>query len=304
MPLKRTPPNTTQAKKTQPQSEADMRASTTDNDESSASTNVVHRSKRKRQECSCEEICNTFKNELCSMFKELKEEQKGNFDALRKTMEDIKIQNTQLRESVEFISAKYDDLLLKINRFELENSENGKYIRTLEEKIENLEKQSRSATIELRNFPRNDKETKEDLINIVSKLGKVVDESISASEIKDVFRYNNVSKNNNIIIIELHSVIKKEKVLRSVAQFNKNHKNNKLNTTHFGIGINKLPIFVSENLTPKTKRLYFLARDFATTHKYKYCWSSYGKIYLRKEDNGRRIRINSEEDLLKIESVA
>ncbi|KAL4710608.1 hypothetical protein ACJJTC_003244 [Scirpophaga incertulas] len=64
------------------------------------------------------------------------------------------------------------------------------------------------------------------------------------------------------------------------------------------------PIFVSEHLTGKAARLYFLARDLAKNKLYKFCWTSLGRVYVRKneEKDSPYIQITSEhqiQDLLK-----
>ncbi|KAL4708006.1 hypothetical protein ACJJTC_010622 [Scirpophaga incertulas] len=65
---------------------------------------------------------------------------------------------------------------------------------------------------------------------------------------------------------------------------------------HQLIGPSK-PIFISENLTAKVKKLFYLSREFAKTHAYKFCWVTNGKIFLRKKENGTLSRIERESDL-------
>ncbi|KAJ8704355.1 hypothetical protein PYW08_013079 [Mythimna loreyi] len=56
------------------------------------------------------------------------------------------------------------------------------------------------------------------------------------------------------------------------------------------------PIFVSESLTSKMKKLYYLARDFAKQNGYAYHWTAHGKIYIKKEDGAPTRRISKETD--------
>lgn len=266
----------------------------TDNDDSSSTaTNVTTRNKRKKQECSCHEICKDLKNELCALFRELKAEQQQNYSSLRTSVDDMKT-------ALEFSFVKYEEILLKFNQLEQEKAENSKQIKTLEDKIDNLERQTRVSTIELRNVPRHDKESKENLLHIMGKLGNTTGESIITSDIKDIFRINSSAKSNNTLVVEFTSVLTKERILKSVRRFNKQNRSNKLHAGHLGFEGNSSPVFVSENLTSKGKRLFHLARDFVTEYKYKYCWSSHGKIYVRKEDKSPRIHIVSEDILFKL----
>lgn len=235
-------------------------------------------------------ICKELKNELCALFREFKAEQQQNYTSIRTSVDDIKA-------ALEFSCAKYEEILLKVTELEKEKVENSKRVKNLEEKIDNIERQTRVSTIELRNVPRQDKETKENLLHIITKLGKTTGENVDISNIRDIFRINSSSKSNNTLVVEFTSVINKEKILKSVRSFNKQNKNQKLHAGHLGFEGSSAPVFVSENLTSKGKRLFHLARDFVAQYKYKYCWSSHGKIYVRKEDQSSRIHVHSEDIL-------
>ncbi|XP_013146619.1 PREDICTED: uncharacterized protein LOC106109570 [Papilio polytes] len=99
---------------------------------------------------------------------------------------------------------------------------------------------------------------------------------------------------------EILTKMKEMEEERKEDKFNKNNSNNKLNTEHLQIKGPKIPIYFSENLSTKTKRLYYLAREFAAYEKYKFCWTTHGKVYLRKEEGTPLYRINSEEDINKL----
>lgn len=57
------------------------------------------------------------------------------------------------------------------------------------------------------------------------------------------------------------------------------------------------PIYLPDKLIPKNVRLYYLARNFVKENDYKYCWVSYGKVFLRQEDGKKRKLVSSEEGL-------
>ncbi|XP_060806129.1 uncharacterized protein LOC132903002 [Amyelois transitella] len=76
---------------------------------------------------------------------------------------------------------------------------------------------------------------------------------------------------------------------------------NKLTAKHLGLHTKEdTPIFVTEHLTPKGSRLYFLARELVKSRRFKYCWTAYGKIYLRKDDTSPIILIKSEAQIQKL----
>lgn len=41
-------------------------------------------------------------------------------------------------------------------------------------------------------------------------------------------------------------------------------------------------------------RLFFLARDLAKSKIYKYCWTSFGRVFVRKDDTSKIVCIQSE----------
>lgn len=116
-----------------------------------------------------------------------------------------------------------------------------------------------------------------------------------ASEVKDAFRINNKDAAKRTVIVDFTSVLLEEKF---VSKYRKGIKeNNRLTTEKLRISGPSKPIFISENLTAKLKKLFFLAREHAKANDFKYCWVSNGKIFLRKREGGPLMRVNSEADL-------
>ncbi|CAG9791465.1 unnamed protein product [Diatraea saccharalis] len=106
--------------------------------------------------------------------------------------------------------------------------------------------------------------------------------SITPPDIKDVFRINS-KPSNNTLIVEFTFIIMKERFLSGLRQFNKKHNDGGLlSTHHLKTDGPKLQIFVSENLSKKNH--FYLAREFKKTHKYKYRWTSFRRIYLLQDD--------------------
>lgn len=252
--------------------------------------------KRKREE-DIHSTISDFKTEMKQMFSTIRVEQTAQMERINNTMLELKDQNDQLKKTVEFTAAKYDEFLLKMEDFEKQKREDRVYIQRLEDRVEQLERQTRFTCMEMRNIPKLPEENKQALVETVIKLGSILNSSVLRSDIKDVFRIPNSKQHQ--IIVEFTSVIQKEKILKAVREFNKKQdKSNKLNTEHLSINhVPKQPVFVSESLSTKNRRLHSLSRDFASAHKYKFCWTSAGKVYLRKDENSPYIRINSEQDI-------
>lgn len=203
----------------------------------------------------------------------------------------------ELKASIELMSNKHDEFLSRISVLETERKEDKTKIQILEEKIETLERKSRAASIEIRNIPKNNGESKDNLCDFVVKIGNTLNIDIKTQDIKDIYRLK--SKDSaNPIVAEFSTVLLKEKLISAVKLFNKTKKKGeKLNTSHMKLQCPQKPIFISETLTYRTQRIFFLARNFQKTHGYTFCWTSHGVVYLRKNENTPQIKINSEAEL-------
>ncbi|XP_028165490.1 uncharacterized protein LOC114356478 [Ostrinia furnacalis] len=174
------------------------------------------------------------------------------------------------------------------------------YIQSLELKVENLERTQRQASIEIRNIPSQKKENKQDLVNLVQRLGDSINVRVDESQIRDVFRLKTKKDTNQPIIVDFTTVVLKDKVLTSVKALNNTRREKKLNTGDLKIEGEQRPVFVAESLTQTTRKIYFLAREFSKNHSYAFCWTAHGKVFLRKEEGAPCRRIDSEADLEKL----
>lgn len=59
-------------------------------------------------------------------------------------------------------------------------------------------------------------------------------------------------------------------------------------------------VFISEQLTMKGRRLFYAARMNVKSKKLAAAWTSFGKVYVRKEEGSTPVRINEESDLDKL----
>lgn len=249
--------------------------------------------KRKRDFDSAE-----FMDEIRNLFDEFVKKQNNKMSKLQSTVDEIRTQNNTITASIQLLSDKYDDIQKELEKIKTERKEHLACIKTLENKVENMEKNSCAAKIEIRNIPTSQRETKSDLCELTKKLGSVLDLKIDTNDIKDVYRGFAKPDTPKPILIEFTSVLLKDKILNSLKSFNK--KDRKLNTSLLQIEGPPKPIYISEALTSKGKRLYYLAREFAKTYNFSFCWSSYGKIYLRKKEGTQHVRIDEEADFAKL----
>lgn len=242
--------------------------------------------------------------------KDLRSEMRGLFTNLTKSVEqrftEIKQQNSEVQKSLQFMSEKYDSVLEKLQQLEEGRIKDKRHIQLLEDKIELLERKNKGTGLEVRNVPRmtndpNKPETKPEMCELIKSMAKSVDIDLQHTDIKDIYRIESKKQTIKPIIVELNSVLMKEKLSMAIKSFNKDRpKGEKLNTKHLNIPGPTNPIFVSETLTLRAQKLFYMAREFARENQFAYCWTSRGQTYLRKTDGHPLIRINSETDLHKL----
>lgn len=263
---------------------------------------VSIRSKRKREDDISQEF-DKFKEEMRCMMMSLFDKHNNE---LKQSLKEIKETNSNIKDSVDFLSAQIEELKGRIHRLEEEKREDKKHITFLEERLENVQLDIRKSNFEIKNAPKKPKENKEDLINMTLQLSSTIGSQLKREDIKDIFRVPSKpnGSQNTPIVVETSSVMVKSEVLRQCKAFSVIQKT-KLRAKHLGWRVQEeTPIFVNEQLTGKAARLFFLARDLVKSHHYKFCWTSMGRVYVRKneENESPYIHIKSEkqiQDLMK-----
>lgn len=258
---------------------------------------VATRNKRRREEdTDITQELNDFKEDMKAMITTLLVKQEQEIAKISPTLKEIQQSNTNIEGSISFLSAQNDELKKKIESLETQVKHDREYITLLEEKIEDIHLGSRKANLEIKSVPKKPNETREDLIDMVECLSKTVGGELRKSGINDIYRVRSKKEGiiNTPIIVETSSTLLKIDMLKKCKTFNTNQKT-KLCAEHLGLRtFVDTPIFISEQLTAKGSRLHFLARDLVKTKKFKFCWTAYGKVYVRKEENAPVIAIRCE----------
>lgn len=259
-----------------------------------------HRAKRPREDC-CSGL-DSFKDEMINTISALFSAQTSELKTIAKELKDIKQTNLNIENSVEFLSQQNEELHRKINQMELQSTKDREYIHILEDRLEDLQRNNRKTCLEIKNVPKKPQENKNDLVDMVVNLSKNIDCEIQKSEIRDVFRVQGKrdGPKNTPIIVETSSTMIKTGILKACKSYNIKNKE-KLRAKVLNItSEEETPIFVSEQLTAKGARLYFLARELHKTKQYKFCWTSFGKVYVRRDENSPVILINHESQITQL----
>lgn len=257
------------------------------------------RNKRKFQGDDQSEM-RSFMAEMRMQFNNFAINQDKQLAILQETVKVIREQNAEMVKSVEFVSQKYDDLTTRLNKMEKEREHCIEYVASLEQRVEYLEKKSRATYLEIRNIPSTQGENKEQLCSLIGVICDVLKTPIDKWDIRDIYRSFSKSSENKPIVVELSSVLVKNQLLIAYKNFNKLKGAERLNTQHIRRSGSPKIIYISESLTPKLKRLFYLSREYAKQNDFNYCWTSGGSVYLRKRDGSAHIRISAETDLSKI----
>lgn len=251
----------------------------------------VNRNKRRREEISNLAL-DDFKEEIRSMIKTMLSTQVSELQKISASQLEIQQTNLNIESSMAFLTAQNEEFRKKIGQMEQKIETDGKYIAVLEDRIEDLQRGTKKSNFEMKNVPKKNGENKDDLIDMVMKLS----DSDMKSDIKDIYRVRGSKEKtyNTPIIVEMTSTILKTEVIKMCKSYNIRHKA-KICAKNLGITVDgDTPVYISEQLTARGSRLHYLARDLAKSKAYKHCWTAYGKVYVRKDDNTPIITIHSE----------
>lgn len=264
--------------------------------------NITKRHKRNFQDfLACSQSMECHKDgEIQEMLMDIKSQQDQKFEALTAAMSVIIDQNEGIKKSVQTMSTQYEELLVKSASLERENSELKQRVSSLENQMELSQKRSLNSTIEIRNIPKVDNESKELMVNLVKKVGTLLglESSINTSDIRNIFRTK-----SNTIVVDFVSACRKEAVIsrsRIINKIRREKKESQLSTSDMQLNGPATTIYISEALTKKTRRLFYLAREHIKNKKLRAAWTDFGNLYVKVEDASSPTRIAEEDDLHRV----
>lgn len=228
----------------------------------------------------------------------------------------LNAQHQQLTSSFDTISRQLEELQSlstavtahdkKIITLETENKFMKSTIKALSLRLDNVDQKFYNNKLQISRVPYTEGE---DLYNITAEIGKNLKIYINKDDILDAHRFRSVNMNNrnspiptdgiqptssnnenkqssrdNPIIIQFKSVYVKNSILKSYRNFK--------NNLYFDID-EKNRIFINDHLSSNRRRLFYKARVFCKSNNYKYVWTNSGNIYIRKNENSKKILINS-----------
>lgn len=268
-------------------------------DEHTPPSYVFIRNRRPREDEISPSQFHDLKQDMTKLMTSFLNEQKKGYEEITNTLKSLQLTTTNIEQNISLLTLQNEEFQKKIVNLEGQVKKDREYIHLLENKVEDLQRSTRKTCIELRNVPRKQSENRSDLINMVTCLSKTVNLELCARDIRDIFRIRvrNDKEKSPPIIVELGSTILKADLLKKTKEFNNKYKC-KLQAKHLGLNsVGDTPVFLAEQLTARASRLFFLSRDLAKSKQYKYCWTSFGKVFVRKDDQSKIINIQSEEQV-------
>lgn len=230
-----------------------------------------------------QEVKSLMTTEMSKLISELKDEFTKTTDFIMNEVKDLKQEITTKDKIIQTL--QNDQILLKNE------------MSVIRGRFNVLEKLSRDRNIEVQAVPEN---RNENVVSLLKELCNTIKYPISDSDIQScrrVAKMDSSSKRPRNIVVTLSSPRIRDEIISTTHRYNKEHKQNKLNSHHIGLTGECHQIYVTEHLSPETKQLYAAVRRFAKGNNYTYSWVKYGQIYLRKTDRTDAIQVKNLEML-------
>lgn len=224
---------------------------------------------------------------LKSQYKELKDLFNTSLSEITRSIDYNSNVILELQNDIKDLKTTNKNLQLKCEQLTQENMQIKTEIKELKFAVTELKQYSRRTNLEISNLPESENE------HISEVLSKI--EHISQSNItEDIIAAHRVPSYNKdrpkAIVVQFKSKDSRDKHLKIL-------KACKLNASNINPRFTDSPVYVNEHLTPELKSLFFDARKTRVEKQFKFCWVKDGKIFLRKNESSRVLRIKSQEDL-------
>lgn len=146
-----------------------------------------------------------FKMEMRQLVTYLSKQQQEQLATVNNSLQEIKETNQHIQSTMEMILTQNEELKKRVNELESEVTQNHKYIYILENKLEEAQISTRKGNFEIKNVPKKNSETKQDLIEMVLTLSNHIACPITKSDIKDVYRVRgkNLEKKTPLLLSKL-----------------------------------------------------------------------------------------------------
>ena len=230
---------------------------------------------------------------------------------LNSTIIELKSQVAEVLKHANFIDEKYEEMRCKVENYEKKlqevNDENKVLktsVRALEENVSllsdsynDLEQYSRRECVEIKGIPTPENLNEESTNQITIDIGKLIGIDIAPEDISVSHRLptrrNAVPGRSMPIIVKFVRRVTKAQFYgsRKLLQYK--------STLDLGFDVEN-KIYISESLTDKNKDLFYCCLKVKKELKYKYLWTSNGRIFFRKDMDSKPLQIKDKYYLEKL----
>lgn len=165
---------------------------------------------------------------------------------IKKQNNEIKNSNKEIEHSLEFLNHQYEDMKAKVENLESERKQHLLRITSLETKLEEVERNLKAPTVEMRNVPITAQpESKATLNKIVLDTCKALEVGVQQNSLRDVYRINGKS-GRGTVIAEFTSITTKNDVIMATKKYNKENPTQRFTSATIGLPGPATPIYISE----------------------------------------------------------
>jgi DNA repair exonuclease SbcCD ATPase subunit len=249
--------------------------------------------RKRKQHCDLEDMT-SIRTEIKEMLASLNKDREDQNAKFNEAINELKSQNAQIIQTnvniekiLERTTLLYDNLHQKVDIISAEHNEAKTKIVQLENQMEEMQRAQRATIVEIRSVP----ETKgEDLRSLLMKVHSVLQIPANLEQVKQVRRIKNGQ--TKLIVAEYQTTQQSMNVIKAVKEYNNSHQD-KFNTRCIDIEGDAQPVYISESLTPATRKLFYFARDLRKNNGYKHCWTRHGRVFVKETDTAPAILIKS-----------
>lgn len=222
---------------------------------------------------------------------------------LNEKLEPIFDKLNSMQESLDHLYTKFDDINDRVTKvestvnsfhYEIQIQSLTNELNQLKKSINDLEQYSRRDCLEIHGVPATDKE---DTSEIVVKVAKLLNIDLKPDEISISHRLG--SRKSDSGKQQTPGIIVKftRRELRNKLYSARKHLRDKITNDIGYTRIAPQKLFINESLTSSNQKLFSSCLKAKREYGYKFLWTNYGKILMRKDGSSPVVNIRNEIDL-------
>jgi len=185
------------------------------------------------------------------------------------------------------LNTQVEHLTKSLTECKLELKTTATQVEALEDKDDELEMYSRKHNLEIHGVPE---DNDDDLDKVVMKLANILGVEANEDDIDIVHRLPSRYKGPRPIIVKFRSHKVKSQIYMA--------RRNLRGITSFESSLNGAKaVYINENLTSTRRKLFAEIRKRAKLNNWYNCWTTDGKIFVRRVKGERAIKINKQSDM-------